>query len=218
MEARKSCDSPNRRPTFRSFDPAGKGRNVEWFWPFRPGRRTIDESRLIFSALAAVSAIYAQNPLSSEMKAQYDSSKDAITKSAERMPDANYSFKPAEGNTRTFGQIIGHIADVQLALCGAAKGEQKHGDAENSKTSKTDLTAALKESFDYCDGAVNGLTDATAIQMVKVFGRDMSKLGTLYFNVIHNNEMYGQIVAYYRAKNMVPPSTSDRPARPAAKK
>ena len=54
------------------------------------------KSRLIFTALAAVSAMYAQNPLSSEMKAQYDSSKDVITKSAERMPDANYSFKPAD--------------------------------------------------------------------------------------------------------------------------
>jgi len=28
-----------------------------------------------------------------------------------------------------------------------------------------------------------------------------TKLGTLYFNLIHNSEMYGQIVAYYRAKN-----------------
>jgi hypothetical protein len=190
------------------------GRRVEWF---QEKRRSM-KSRLIFAAVAAASAMYAQNPLSSEMKAQYDASKDQITKSAERMPEANYSFKPAEGNTRTFGQLIGHIADVQLALCSAAKGEQKHGDAETSKTSKADLTAALKESFDYCDGAVNSLTDATAAQMIKMFGRDESKLGTLYFNVIHNNEMYGQIVAYYRAKNMVPPSTADRPARPAAKK
>ncbi|MGA2713264.1 MAG: DinB family protein [Bryobacteraceae bacterium] len=176
------------------------------------------KSRTIFAALAAASAMYAQNPLSSEMKAQYDASKDQITKSAERMPESNYSFKPAEGNTRTFGQIIGHIADVQLAICGAVKGEQKRGDAESAKTSKADLTAALKESFDYCDGAVNALTDATATQMSKVFGRDMTKLGALYLNVIHNNEMYGQIVTYYRAKNLVPPSTADRPARPAAKK
>jgi len=57
---------------------------------------------------------------------------------------------------------------------------------------------------------VNSLTDATATQMVKMFDRDQSKLGVMYFDVIHNNEMYGQIVAYYRAKNMVPPSTADR--------
>ena len=176
------------------------------------------KSVTIFAALLAASVMYAQNPLSSEMKAQYDVSKDVITKAADRMPDADYSFKPAEGNTRTFGQIIGHIADVQLALCSAAKGERKQGNAERTKTSKADLIAALKESFDYCDGVVDSLTDATATQTVRMFGRDETKLGTLYFNVIHNNEMYGQIVAYYRAKNMVPPSTADRPARAGGKK
>src|SRR5579863_1886596 len=90
-------------------------------------------------ALAAAPALYAQNPLSAELKQQYNGAKRDITNSAERMPEADYSFKPAAGNTRTFGQLIGHIADIQLALCGAAKGEQKHGDAETSKTSKADL-------------------------------------------------------------------------------
>lgn len=164
--------------------------------------------------LASAFVLLAQeNPLSSELKAQYASSKKNITEAAEHMPDADYSFKPTEGNTRTFGQIIGHIADVQLVICGAVKGEQKRGDAERTKTSKADLVAALNESFQYCDGAYDPLTDATAVQMVKMFGRDETKLGTLYFNLIHNSEMYGQIVAYYRAKNMVPPSTADRPAR-----
>jgi hypothetical protein len=172
----------------------------------------------ILAALATASVMYAQNPLSAELKTQYNASKDEIMKSAERMPEADYSFKPAEGNTRTFGQIIGHIADAQMAMCSAAKGEQKRGNAESTKTSKADLTAALKESFDYCDGAVDSLTDSAAAQMTKLFGRDESKLGALYSDVIHNNEMYGQIVAYYRAKNMVPPSTADRPARGGMKK
>lgn len=171
------------------------------------------KSLIIVAAMAAASAAYAQNPLTTELKAQYESSKSNISKSADRMPDADYGFKPAEGNTRTFGQIIGHIADVQMNLCGAVKGEQKRSDAERSKTSKADLTAALKESFDYCDGAFNSLTDADATQTIKMFGRDQTKLGALYFDLIHNSEMYGQIVAYYRAKNMVPPSTADRPAR-----
>jgi len=95
---------------------------------------------------------------------------------------------------------------------------KKGGETERTKTSKTDLVAALNESFQYCDGAYDPLTDATAVQMTKMFGRDETKLGTLYFNLIHNSEMYGQIVAYYRAKNMVPPSTSDRPARGGKKK
>jgi uncharacterized damage-inducible protein DinB len=170
------------------------------------------KSMMIFlMVMAGATALHAQNPLSTELKQQYTASKGNIANSADRMPDADYSFKPAEGNTRTFGQIIGHIADVQLAICSAAKGEQKRGDAEKTKTSKADLVAAVKESFDYCDSAYDSVTDATATQMVKMFGRDETKMGALYFNVIHNNEMYGQIVTYYRAKGLVPPSTADRP-------
>src|SRR5215469_2203318 len=122
------------------------------------------------AALVAASVMNGQtNPLSAELKAQYDSSKSTITKSADRMPDADYGFKPAEGNTRTFGQIVAHIADVQFALCAAAKGEQKRSDAEQTKKSKADITAALKESFDYCDSVYDSLTDAAAAQMVKMF-------------------------------------------------
>src|SRR5580700_2134632 len=83
----------------------------------KSGRRYPMKFITILAALSAASVMYAQNPLTSELKAQYDQSKDVITKAAERMPEPNYSFKPAEGNTRTFGQIIGHTADVQFALC-----------------------------------------------------------------------------------------------------
>ena len=165
---------------------------------------------MLLTALAAASAVYAQNPLSTELKGQYNGLKRDISNSADRMPDADYGFKPAATNTRTFGQLIGHIADIQTAVCAGAKGEQKRGNAESTKTSKADLVAALKESFDYCDSVVDSLTDATAVQMVKMFGRDQSRLGTLYFDVIHNSEMYGEIVVYYRAKGMTPPSTADR--------
>jgi uncharacterized damage-inducible protein DinB len=163
----------------------------------------------IATALGAT-VLCAQNPLTTELKMQYEGSKANLVKSAERLPDADYSSKPAAGNTRTFGQLIGHVADVQMAICGAVKGERKMGDTEKTKTSKADIVAALNESFAYCDGAYDGLTDASGTEMIKMFGGERSKLGALYFNLIHNSEMYGEVVVYYRAKGMVPPSTADR--------
>src|SRR6202171_3911148 len=76
---------------------------------------------IFLAALATASALQAQNPLSTELKDDYTGVKNDITKAADRVSDADYNFKP-EGEPRTFGQLIGHIADVQLALCGAAKG------------------------------------------------------------------------------------------------
>ena len=165
----------------------------------------------IATALGAT-VLCAQNPLTSELKLQYAAAKTNIVKAADRMADADYSFKPAAGNTRTFGQMIAHTADIQMAICSASKGEQKMGDAEKTKTTKADIMAALNDSFTYCDGVYDGLTDASGAQMIKMFGGERSRLGALYFNVIHDSEMYGEVVVYYRAKGMVPPSTSDRPA------
>lgn len=164
---------------------------------------------IFFVALTGAASLYAQNPLSTEAKNDYTMVKNNILKAADKVPDADYAFKPTP-EIRNFGELLAHIADAQMGMCGAAKGEMKRGDAA-SKTSKADLVAALKASFEYCDGAYNALTDADATQMVKMFGQDRSKLGVLNFNTAHDNEIYGTMAVYMRLKGIVPPSTSDRP-------
>ena len=163
---------------------------------------------LPFLLAAGVSAVYAQsNPLTSELKANYNNIKNNVLRGAEKMPEENYSFKPAP-ESRTFGEVVTHIATVQAALCASAKGETKQLDG--TKTSKADAVALLKESIDYCDPIYNAMTDATGLEMGKMFGRDRSKFGILDFNVIHDNEMYGTMAVYLRAKGVVPPSSEPR--------
>lgn len=146
-----------------------------------------------------------------ELQQNYQEIKNDVTRGAEKMSEADYSFK-ATPDVRSYGEMITHIAQVQLALCGMAAGEQKR--LSNPKaTSKADAQAVLKEAFDYCDPVYNGLTDASATQMVKMFGRDRSKFGVLDFGVIHDNEMYGQMVVYLRLKGLVPPSSEGRGGR-----
>jgi hypothetical protein len=79
---------------------------------------------------------------------------------------------------------------------------------EQTKTSKAELIAALKGALAYCDKAYDGMTDASAPQMVKLFGNDMPKLGVLTANNMHDLEHYGNLVTYMRLKSVVPP-TSD---------
>lgn len=163
----------------------------------------------MMGALLGAVALNAQNPLSTDLKNSYNGIKSTLTKAADEMSEADYSFK-ASPPERTYGEIVGHIADVQLALCGNAKGEQKNGDA-GSKTTKADLEAALKASFDYCDGVYNSLTDADAATKVTLFGPNKAtKLAVLNFNIAHDNEMYGQMVVYLRIKGLVPPSSQRR--------
>jgi uncharacterized damage-inducible protein DinB len=167
------------------------------------------KSRLLFlTVLAGSAALYAQsNPLTSALKQNYNGVKNNILKAAEKMSDADYSFKAGQGS-RSFGEIVTHIAQVQGALCAGAKGETKQFDV--SKTDKASAVAVLKETTDYCDAVYEPLTDASAMEMGKMFGRDQPKFNILNFNVIHDNEMYGQMAVYLRAKGMVPPSSEGR--------
>ena len=157
-------------------------------------------STMLMAALLGAGAAQAQTgPLIAELKANYQGIKNDVTKGAEKMPEADYSFRPIP--QRSYGDIITHIAEIQIILCGMAKGEQKH--VSNPKAStKAESQAALKEAFDYCDPVYNGLTEASATEMVKMFGRDRSRFGVLNFGVIHGNEMYGQMVVYLRMKGL----------------
>ena len=161
-----------------------------------------------------------ENPLVKSFKGEFDLVKGLLTRSADKVSDADYDFK-ATKDVRSFGQIIVHVADAQYTFCSAASGEKSPatGSVEKTKTTKADLVAALKEAFAYCDKVYDGLTDATAAQTIKFFGRDTTKLGVLAFNNMHDMEHYGNLVTYMRLKNIVPPSSEPRPqASPQDKK
>ena len=163
----------------------------------------------VLIALASSSVVYAQNPFTASVKQNYAGIKNNVLRGAEKMAEADYNYRPAP-ESRTFGEVVTHIATVQAALCGAAKGEDKKIDG--TKTSKADAVAALKASIDYCDPLYDALTDATGAESAKMFGRDSNKFTILNFNVIHDNEMYGTMAVYLRAKGVVPPSSEPRPA------
>ena len=172
-------------------------------------------SSLSFVLFAAATALRAQNPMTAEVTAVYKGVSANILKAAEKMPEADYAFKPAP-EVRTFGQLIAHVADAQMAMCSMTKGEMKRGDAA-TKTSKADLVAALKASGELCDDAYSGMTDADGAAIVKTPLGNKSKLGLLNFNVAHDNEMYGTMAVYLRMKGIVPPSTEAAAAAQQAK-
>ena len=171
--------------------------------------------QLVLLAVVAVAELAAQtpNPLSAEVKWNYDTIKNNLLKLAEKMPAEYYSFRPTP-DVETFARRIAHIADANMNVCTGLNGERKPLGAA-SKTSKTELTAALKESFAYCDGVFESLTDAKAMETVssRLGGPfpptpTRSRLATLYNLVRHSNEMYGYMAVYLRLKAIVPPTSA----------
>ncbi len=172
---------------------------------------------LLICLLVSVTVAFAQdkpaaavaqgNPLIAFNKGVYAGVKGILLRSAEKMPEENYNFKPTD-TVRSYGQILGHVADAQYGFCSLVLGEKNPTPKiEQTKTSKADLIAALKDAFAYCDKAYNGMTDASATQMVQLFGGDTPKLGVLSVNNMHTVEHYGNLVTYMRMKNIVPPTS-----------
>jgi uncharacterized damage-inducible protein DinB len=156
------------------------------------------------------------NPFSAINKRGYERTKGILLRSAEKMPEEDYTFRPVD-TVRTYGQIIGHLADAQYLFCSTASRE-KNPDLkiEKTKTSKADLVGALKDGFAYCDKVYDAMTDVAAIQTVTFFGNDVPKFTVLSINIGHNMEHYGNLVTYMRIKGIVPP-TSEQGQMPAPK-
>jgi len=159
-----------------------------------------------------------ENPLSTWNKFAYARVKDILMKSAEKMPEESYGFRPVD-TVRSYGQIVGHVADAQYLFCSIALGEKNPGlDIEHTKNAKADLIAALNAAFAYCDKAYNTMTDASATQTIKLFGNDAPRLSALTVNNMHDLEHYGNLITYMRMKNIVPPSSEQQQAPTPAKK
>ena len=145
--------------------------------------------------------------LDASMKGQYEMVKGWVTKAAAQMPEANYAFKPTP-DVRSFGQVLGHIANSVGMICMAPAGQKSPltGDAEKLAT-KAETTRALADAFAACDKAWAAMTPAWSTEMIDFFGGKSAKAAVLAFNTSHLFEHYGNLVTYLRLKGLVPPSS-----------
>lgn len=164
---------------------------------------------LCIAVLAIATPATAQdNPFSKGAKQTLGMIKGNIVKSAEQMPEEHYSFKPTP-DVRSFGQLLGHIANANYMICSRATGAENPNKAnvEQTMTSKADLSKAVAESFAFCEAQLDAMTDAKGAEMIELFGGKQPRLNALHFNNAHNMEHYGNIVTYMRMKGLVPPSS-----------
>jgi uncharacterized damage-inducible protein DinB len=151
------------------------------------------------------------NPIASGVRTAWESGKQNLMRSAELMPESDYSFRPVD-TVRTFGQILAHVAGANYVFCSAAKGEASpHAEAafEKTATTRAQIIKALGESIAYCDAAYAALDDKRAGETVELpFGMGKgARALPLMMNSGHVQEHYGNLVTYFRIKGMVPPSS-----------
>lgn len=170
------------------------------------------------AAQAPAAAPQAPPPISTWLKNAYTTTRGYLAKAAEKMPEENYGMRPgAQEEVRTFGQLIGHVANANFNYCSAAKGEKNpnQGNDFEKVTTKADLAKGLNDSLAYCDAVYGAQTDASlmeTVQMTLANGRQVQfiRATRLITNHAHNNEHYGNLVTYFRIKSIVPPSSEPR--------
>jgi hypothetical protein len=127
-----------------------------------------------------------------------------IEASADAMPAEKYSYRLTQGQM-TFAEWLIHSAQRNYADCATILGETAPDAAKQlaALNSKDEVSKALKDSFSYCAAALEKMDDAKAIASPQV------SYAYLHI-VVHNNEIYGNIVGYLRSSGIVPPSTAGR--------
>ena len=156
--------------------------------------------------------------LSAWLRNSYGNNRKYIARAAEKMPEEFYGMRPgAQPEVRTFGQLVGHLANFNYRWCSDAKGEKNPEERTDFEklTSKAALIKALDGALAYCDTAYAAVTDANSMDIVQGTRDDGTKgpvlrISRLISNFAHNNEHYGNLVTYMRIKSILPPSSEPR--------
>jgi len=160
-----------------------------------------------------------KDPMATWLHNAFNTNRKNIVRSAEKVPEELYSLRPGpQVEVRTFGQILGHLANFNYMWCSQAKGEKNPGQGSDFEklSSKAGLLRALSDAFTYCDGAYSALTDPSGLEIIAVTqenGRQaqVPRMSLLVLNYGHNNDHYGNMVTYMRIKSIVPASSEPRP-------
>lgn len=152
-------------------------------------RHLITGCCVMFSA----TTLRGQNPNDAMAAARggFDEVSAWVSKAADLVPADKYTYKPV-ATVRSFGELVGHVADGYNWYCANAVKKTEWSDAvEKGNTDKATITAKLKQATDACKAVY-----AKGGQFKELLG-----------NVGHANLHYGNIITYMRMLGLTPPSS-----------
>lgn len=163
------------------------------------------------------------DPITASFKAFHTRYGAWLTAAFDSVPASKYSYKPTPAQL-TIGYIAQHLEDANYQLCALMNGERRPMTARDSLADtikaqwpKDTLTARLKASFTYCDGALARVSDAKLADPMPAgppgSGRTVPRARYLLVYVTDLVDHYSQMANYMRLNGMLPPSAQPRPTR-----
>lgn len=157
-----------------------------------------------------------QNPVSDALRQSLASGSKNLVASAELMPAEKYGYHPTPAQM-TFGQLIVHIVQTNIALCAGISGTPSPLSPEDlKKMSATDtkdaLAAAIKRSFDYCGESLAKVDDTHLADEVSMFGRPagLSRGAAMLILAADWADHYSTAASYLRLNDILPPTAQPK--------
>lgn len=133
---------------------------------------------------------------------------------ANAIPESAYGWHPK--GARTVAEVLLHVASENYYLpiamgtpAPAASGITTEYNStekfEKRKLTKAQVIADLTASFQHLHRAITPTTDANLGERIKWFGSDVTRQSALFGTVNHLHEHLGQLIAYARSNDVVPP-------------
>jgi len=160
------------------------------------------KTRFLACFCFAIAALQAQDVLKdTTISRYYNSVRQFIEAAAQVMPADKYDFKLAPPQM-TFGEWINHSTERNYLDCSTLRGETNPMPKAQTDMlkGKDVIIKNLKDSFAYCDATFAKLNDQKILSSPQM-------VASFLHTVVHNNEIYGNIVGYLRASGITPPST-----------
>ncbi len=133
---------------------------------------------------------------------------------AQAIPESAYSWRPA--GARSIGEVLMHIAAdnyyLVIPLGKAAPPAtnitadfKSTAEYEKRQLSKAQIVSELEASFVHLHQGMDLTTDSNLNETIKFFGQDVTRQRVMLATVTHLHEHLGQLIAYARSNNIVPP-------------
>ncbi|MEJ2214861.1 MAG: DinB family protein [Gammaproteobacteria bacterium] len=152
--------------------------------------------------------LYGQSNFQTDLAAMIKMNSEKVISLAEAIPADHYDWSPAEGVRDVEGVVV-HIIGANYFFPGMAGAAPPDGvdprNIANTVKGKEASIKALKDSYEYLMSAISKVPDDKLTEEIDFFGTKITIRGALMLAYGHCEEHMGQLIAYARSNDIVPP-------------
>ena len=162
---------------------------------------------VLAAASACALAQDVSNPVVTSAKEIFQRQSGYMVAAAEQMPADKYGYHPTPDQW-TYGKIVSHVILANFGVCGMLSGDGPgSGPTATDTTPKDQLVPLLKQSFEACQKALDGLQDSSLGGTITYFrGTKKPRARALIELTDDLEDHYSQMASYLRMNGMLPPS------------